>query len=188
VVVALASGVSACQKKDDPPSVATPPAGVLQPSDLDGNPTPKGLTTDEGVTQSCGTTPEMQIHEHSESRYIVEYQLDDQVKVRSYKYTYGTEKSRTKDLTGLRDGIAICAKVQARPGSEQVSAVPGLPSAAAGYHISQQLTSYYRIGERVWAPQGDKGIVSIVVIYQGPKIDKLPVSAADLALKVAARS
>jgi hypothetical protein len=44
-------------------------------------------------------------------------------------------------------------------------------------HQQEYVTA--RIGERVWVPQGDKSIVSIVVIYQGPYIDKLPVSAAE---------
>jgi len=191
VAVALTVSLSACQKKDDPPAGVNPPVGVLQPSDLAGNPAPKVLTQDEGVTRYCGPVPEMEIQKDSESRYMVEYKLDDQTVVRSYKFTYGTEKKRTDDINRLRDGISRCvaSNVGSSPDDEKFTAVAGLPSTAAGYHISQQDGADFRIGERVWASQGDKGIVSVVVLYDGgPNLDKLPADAAALAIKLATRT
>jgi hypothetical protein len=190
LVSAFLVGAAGC-KNDDPPAAIDPPAGVLKPSDLPGNPTPKALTSDEGVTRYCGSGPEMQIQEHAESRYIVEYKLEENTVVRSYKYTYGTEKKRTEDITRLRDGISRCVASNIGLGGddEKFTAVAGLPATAAGYHISQQDGSDFRIGERVWASQGDKSIVSVVVLYEGgSKIDKLPVDAAALAAKAAAES
>jgi hypothetical protein len=190
VAIALTVSLSACDKKDDPPASVTPPVGVLQPSDLPGNPAPKVLGQDEGVTRYCGPVPEMQIQEHAQSRYIVEYKLDDQTVVRSYKYTYGTEKKRTTDITRLRDGISRCvaSNVGLSSDDEKFTAVAGLPATAAGYHTSQQDGSDFRIGERVWASQGDKSIVSVVVLYEGgPKLDKLPADAAELAQMLATR-
>lgn len=192
VAVVVAVGVSACDKKEDPPQSVTPPAGVVQPSDLAGSPTPKVLGQDETLSHSCGTTPERHLDDTSESRYIVEYKLDDQTVVRSYKYTYGTTKNRDHDITGLRDGISTCAAGNTADGtndSEKFTAVPGLPNTAAGYDIYQaEADGGYRMGERVWASQGDKSIVSVTVVYQGDaKIDKLPADAKELALKAAAR-
>ena len=37
------------------------------------------------------------------------------------------------------------------------------------------------------APRADHGTVSVAARYDGPKIDKLPVSAEDLAVKITAR-
>jgi hypothetical protein len=190
VAIALAVSLSACQKKDDPPESVTPPVGVLQPSDLAGTATPKVLGQDERVTSYCGVGPEMQIQENAKSRYIVEYKLDDQTVVRSYKYTYGTEKKRTDDITYLRDSFSRCVASNVGLGAdtEKFTAVAGLPKTAAGYHTNQQDGSDFRIGERVWASRGDKGIVSIVVLYEGgPKLDKLPADAAELAQKLATR-
>ncbi|MEU0093648.1 hypothetical protein [Kribbella sp. NPDC006257] len=188
--LALVVSLSACDKKDDPPASVTPPVGVLQPADLPGNPAPKVLGQDEGVTRYCGPVPEMQLQKNAASRYIVEYKLDDQTVIRSYKYTYGTEKKRTADITHLRDGISRCVASNIGLGAddEKFTAVADLPATAAGYHTSQQNGSDFRIAERVWASQGDKGIVSVVVLYQGgPKLDKLPVDAAELAQKLTTR-
>jgi hypothetical protein len=185
----LALTASGCSKDEAPESV-TPPPGVLQSSDLTGKPAPKVLGQDEGVTRYCGSVPEMEIQKDAGSRYIVEYRLDDQTVVRSYKYTYGTEKKRTTDLTRLRHGISRCvaSNVGLSSDDERFTAVAGLPATAAGYHTSQQDGSDFRIGERVWASQGDKSIVSVVVLYEGgPKLDKLPVDAAELAQKLTTR-
>lgn len=189
VAVALAVSLSACQKKDDPPASVSPPVGVLQPSDLAGNPAPKMLGQDEGVTRYCGPVPEMEIQKDAESRYFVEYKLDDRTVVRSYKYTYGTEKKRTEDIARLQAGISRCVASNVGIGAddEKFTAVSGLPTTAAGYHTSQQDGSDFRIGERVWASRGDKEIVSVVVLYEGgPNLDKLPADAAELAAKAAA--
>ncbi|MEV0796758.1 hypothetical protein AB0I34_03680 [Kribbella sp. NPDC050281] len=190
--VMVLAGASACDDKQDPPERVTPPAGVLQPSDLMGSPAPKVLGQDETLSYACGSTPESDLDDNSESRYIVEYKLDDQTVVRSSKYTYAVAEDRDEDIAGLRSGISGCVAAHLGDGtkdSEKFTAVPGLPGTAAGYDVYRaDPDGGYRIGERIWASQGAEGIVSVTVLYQGDqKIDKLPADAKQLALEVAAR-